>query len=214
MSRLVEAREDVGQTIARVVEVVAVIAGLLLAPLVAATPSWVPVVFGHRWSEVATVIPPASLHLMVFAPISVALVGYLWAVGEASAVLRASLAGTAMLAAALIPLLLAIGVPAVGFGWIAGGLGEATILVLAARKHTQFHLVPGLVPPTAAAVAAAACGWLVASRLGASLSGGCAGALVAAAVYLTALWCWHRSSLLDSFHLSVRGLRHALARSA
>lgn len=214
MSRLVEAREDVGQTIGRVVEVVAVVAGLILAPLVAATPAWVPALLGGRWTDVVAVIPPASLHLMIFAPISVALIGYLWAVGEASAVLRATLIGTPIMAVVMIPLLAVIGVPAVGFGWLAAGVGEAVVLIVSARRHAEFSIRPGLVPPTCAAVVAAAAGWLLATEVGTTLLGGLVGGLSAAVVYLVALWLWHRSSLLDSVQLSVRGLRHALGRPA
>jgi O-antigen/teichoic acid export membrane protein len=209
-ARLVEARDDVGKTIGRVVEVVAVVAGLIIAPLVAATPAWVPILFGNRWTEVVAVIPPASLHLMIFAPISVALVGYLWAEGEASAVLRASLVGTPLMFGAIVPLFMVIGVPAVGFGWLAAGVGEATILILTARRHVEFSIRPGLIRPTVVAVGAAATGWVVASDVGISIVGGLMGALVAAGAYLAALWLWHRSSLLDSFHLSRRGLQHAL----
>jgi O-antigen/teichoic acid export membrane protein len=209
-ARLVEARDDVGKTIGRVVEVVAVVAGLIIAPLVAATPAWVPILFGNRWTEVVAVIPPASLHLMIFAPISVALVGYLWAEGEASAVLRASLVGTPLMFGAIVPLFMVIGVPAVGFGWLAAGVGEATVLILTARRHVEFSIRPGLIRPTVVAVGAAATGWVVASDVGISIVGGLMGALVAAGAYLAALWLWHRSSLLDSFHLSRRGLQHAL----
>jgi hypothetical protein len=35
-------------------------AGLILAPLVAATPAWVPILFGRQWRDVVVVIPPAS----------------------------------------------------------------------------------------------------------------------------------------------------------
>ena len=214
MARLVEAREDVGKTIGRVVEVVAVFAGLILAPLVATTPAWVPVLFGQQWSGAVPVIPPASLHIMIFGPISVGLVGYLWAKGEASAVLRASLIGTPLMFAAMIPLFMLIGISAVGFGWLAAGVGEATVLILTARKHADFSIMTGLIRPTIVAVGAATAGWIVTSEVGISIVGGCAGGLFAAGAYLAALWLWQRSSLLDSLHLSRRGMRHAFARSA
>jgi O-antigen/teichoic acid export membrane protein len=210
MARLIEAREDVGGTIERVVAVAAVAAGLIIAPLVGATPAWVPALLGNQWADAVAVIPPASLHLMLMGPISVALVGYLWALGEASAVLRATLVGIPLMAAVMIPLLLLIGVPAVGFGWLASGVGEATVLILCARKHAAFNIKPRLVPPAILAALGASMGWLVATELGPTVLGGVAGGLFAAAVYLLALWLWHRSYLLDSVHLSIRGLRAAL----
>ena len=89
MSRLVSEGEDLAPTIERVLAVVAVVSGVILAPLVAASAPLVTVLLGDQWVDAATVIPPASLHLMIAGPISVALVGYLWAVGDASSVLRA-----------------------------------------------------------------------------------------------------------------------------
>jgi O-antigen/teichoic acid export membrane protein len=214
MSRLVEAGEKVGDTIERVVAVAAVACGFILAPLVAATPAWVPALLGHQWEDVVAVIPPASLHLMVMGPISVALVGYLWAIGEPSAVLRATLAGIPLQAAVMVPLLLVIGVPAVGFGWMASGVGEATVLILYARKHAEFKIKSRLILPTIFAGLGASMGWLVSSAMGATVLGGLVGGLLASLVYLVALWLWHRSYLFDSIHLSMRGLRAALKRPA
>jgi hypothetical protein len=57
-------------------------------------------------------------------------------------------------------------------------------------------------------------GWLVALQIGTTLVGGLVGAVFATFVYLLALWAWHRSYLLDSFHLSSRGLRQAFSSSA
>jgi O-antigen/teichoic acid export membrane protein len=210
MSRLVAARESVGDTIERVVAVAAVAAGLILAPLVAATPAWVPTLLGHQWGDAVAVIPPGGLHLMVMGPISVALVGYLWAIGEASAVLRATLVGIPLLAVVMVPLLLVIGVPAVAFGWMASGVGEATVLILCARKHAEFKIKPRLIPPTISAAFGASMGWLAASSIGTTVVGGLVGGLCAAAVYLLALWLWHRSYLVYSVQLSIRGLRGAL----
>lgn len=213
MARLVAAKGDMGATIERVVAVVAVAAGLLLAPLVSAAPSWVPSLLGEQWDEAATVIPPASLNLMIAGSISVALVGYLWAVGDASAVLRATLVGIPFMAAVMIPLLILIGVEAVGFGWMASGVAESVILIRSARKRVGFRLRPRLVPPTLFAVLGASVGWLVSSEVGPTLAGGLAGGLSAGVLYLLGLWLFHRSYLLDSVRLSFRGVRAAFRPS-
>ena len=109
----------------------------------------------------------------------------------------------------MIPLLVVIGVPAVGYGWLASGVGEATVLILSARKYADFRIKPFLLPPTICAIVGASVGWLAASEVGATLAGGLVGALVAAAVYVVALWLSHRPYLVDSVHLSSRGLRQA-----
>jgi len=214
MARLVEEGDDVGKTLERVIAVVAVASGLILAPLVAATPAWLPALLGGQWTDAVAVIPPASLHLMVFGPITVALIGYLWAMGEGSAVLRSTLVGIPMMAVVMIPLLTIIGVPAVGFGWLASGLGETTVLILAARKHAEFRITPGLLPPAISAVVSASLGWIVSTQVDASLLGGLVGALLAVTTYVLALWIWHRSYLLDSVRLSIRGVRQVLTSPA
>jgi hypothetical protein len=212
MSRLVAAKEDVGPTIERVVALTALSSGLILAPLVAATPAWVPALLGSQWTDAVAVIPPASLHLIIVGPLSVALIGYLWAVGDASAVLRATLVGFPFMAIVMIPLLMTIGVSAVGFGWLAFGVGEGTVLVRSARKHAEFRIKPGLVPPAVFATVGAAAGWLVSSEV-ATFLGGLVGGLLAAAVYLLALWVWHRRPLVDVLQLGLRGLRQAFGKS-
>ena len=78
----------------------------------------------------------------------------------------------------MIPLLLVIGVPAVGFGWLASGVGEATVLILYARKHAEFKITPRIIPPTIFAGLGASMGWLVASEIGATVVGGLVGALL------------------------------------
>ena len=213
MSKLVAARGR-WSTIERALAVTAVISRTILAPLVAATPAWVPSLLGSQWTDAVAVIPPASLHLMVIGPISVAVMGYLFAVGDASAVLRSTLVGFPLMFAVMIPLLPLIGAAAVGYGWIAWGIGEGTVLVLSARKHAEFRIGPGLVPPTICAVAGASLGWLVASKVGTTVMGGLAGALLAVVVYLLSLLVVHRSYLLDSIHLSLRGAREVLKTSA
>ena len=197
MSRLVAAQKDVGATIERILGVVAVAAGLMLAPLVAATPALVPALFGHQWDEVVPVIPPACLHLMVMGSISVALLGYLWAIGEAGAVLRATLVGIPLMFAVMIPLLFIIGVPAVGFGWLASGVGEATVLILAARKYVVFRTWPLLVPPTIFATIAACAGWILSSESDDTVLGGL-GRSTPSRSRLLSSRCWHFTELTSS----------------
>lgn len=214
MSRLVAAREDLRETLERVVAVVAVGAGMLLAPLVASSSDAVPLLLGERWSEAADVIPPACLNLMLSAPLSVALVGYLWAVGDASVPLRSALFGIPVMAAVMLPLLPVVGVVAVGYGWLAAGFVETAALVIGARKHVRISIASRLAPPVAFAVLAALAGALVARAIESHLLGAVAGALLAVVVYLAGLWLAHRRHLDDAIELASRGVRGAISRSA
>ena len=149
---------------------------------------------------------------MVMGPLTVALIGYLWAVGEASTVLRATIAGVVMTALVMVPLLVLIGVPAVGFSWLAGGVGEAVVLITCARKHAQFTILARLVPPSMVAVVAGCVGWYVSRWAGDTVIAGLAGALTGVGVYVVSLWISHRGYLLDSIRLSTRGLQGAIGR--
>src|SRR5262249_26769488 len=137
MSRLVAARDEMGKTIERVIAVVAVATGLMLAPLAASAHDLIPVVLGDPWKDAAAGLPPTCVNLMIAGPISVALAGYLWAVGEAGAVFRTAWLQIPVMFAVLLALLPVVGVAAVGFSAIAGGLVEMTVFVRAARKHVD-----------------------------------------------------------------------------
>ena len=214
MSRLVSTGEEVGPTIERVIAVVAVASGVIIVPFVAATPAWVPSFLGSAWTDVVLIVPPAALHLIVMGPLTVALIGYLWAVGEASAVLRATIVGIVAMFVVMIPLLPLIGVVAVGVSWLAAGIGEAAVLIPCARKHASFKILPCLAPPAILAVIATSTGWFVSREAGNTPLAGLAGALTGLGLYLGLLWISHRKYLLDSIHLSARGFQGVLRRPA
>ena len=140
MSRLVAAKEDVGSTIERVIALVAIGTGVLVAPLAASASAWIHVLIGAQWADAASAIPPACFAMMFGVPISVALAGYLWAIGSASVPLRATLLGIPAMAA---------GSPAAaprhwrrrsGLAYIASALVESVFFVYAARRTTTFRI--------------------------------------------------------------------------
>ncbi len=147
---------------------------------------------------------------MLTGPISVALLGYLWAMGEASAVLKATLVGIPLMAAVALPLLPVIGATAVGVGWLASGTAEVTVLIRSARKHCDFRVVPGLAPPAACATVAATLGWIVVEQRHATAWAGLVGGLFAVVLYVFLLAVVHRSELLDTARLAAHGLRGIL----
>ena len=214
MSRLVAAREDLRATVERVLGVVAVAAGLLLAPLAASARDLVPALLGEQWAGAAPVIPPVCLTIMVAAPVSVALIGYLWAIGEAGAVLRSTWLQIPFVLAVLLPLLPLIGVAAAGYSTLAAGVVESVVLIRAARKHLDFTIMSRLGPPTASAIVASLAGGLCCWSMTSHLVGALTGVTVAAAVYLGLLAIWHRTYLSDAIALGSQGLRGALGSAA
>jgi O-antigen/teichoic acid export membrane protein len=213
MSRLLAAGEDPRPIIERAVVLVAVGTGVLLAPLVGSAPALVPSVLGEKWEEAADVIPTASLGLMVGGPVSVAVAGYLWAAGDASTPLRALIVQGLTWTAVALPLLPLIGVSAVGLGWLAASLAEATLLARRATKRTGARILSALVVPTTVATAAGGAGWVAASTAGTSLASAALGASVAGAVYVVVLFLVRPRLLADALGVTGQALRASVARA-
>jgi O-antigen/teichoic acid export membrane protein len=138
-------------------------------------------------------------------------VGYLWAIGDASSVLRANLIGLPLIAVVLLALLPVIGVEAVGFAWLASGIAESIILIRAARRRVDIAVMRHIASPVTCAVVAALVGWVGAAELGSTLLAAVVGATLAWLVYFLGLTAWRRSQLLDTIRLVSRGMRTALS---
>ncbi|HEX5194086.1 MAG TPA: oligosaccharide flippase family protein [Solirubrobacteraceae bacterium] len=213
MSRLVAAGEDLGPTIERVMGLVAIGTCAMLAPLAASAVPWIHILLGTRWSGAAPSIPPACFAMMFGVPISVALSGYLWAVGLAEVPLRAALFGIPAVGVIMLPLLPAFGIVAVGLGYIGSAAVESALFIYAARQTTSFTFFARVAVPVAAGALAIACGWLVARWVGPDLAGALASSVTAGAVFLGLLAAVHRSALAEAWRLIWRGMRGAMARS-
>ena len=164
MVRLLRIGEDAAMLLERGMAVTAIGAGLLLVPLVAGGGPLVAAVFGDRWRPVADTLPWASLGLIVSGPVSVATIGYLCAVGDAGAMLRATVANSVLWIATALPLVPRLGATAVGVGFVGAAVAEAVILVAASRRHLgDAGLAYGraLVGPVATAIVAGATGFAV-----------------------------------------------------
>jgi O-antigen/teichoic acid export membrane protein len=214
MSRLVHANEDVGSTIERVIGLVAIGTGALVAPLAASASPWIHVLIGAKWAEAASAIPPACFAMAFGVPISVALAGYLWAVGSASVPLRATIIGIPAMLLLLLPLLPVIGVVAVGLAYIISALVESIFFIRGARRTTTFKVGSRLAVPVLAATVAGACGWLVAHWIGPNLAGALLSSACAFGVFVGVLAAVHRAELADASRLIIRGLRGAVAAPA
>jgi O-antigen/teichoic acid export membrane protein len=213
MSRLVSAKEDVGGTIERVIALVAIGTGALVAPLAASSAAWIHVLIGPQWEKAATAIPPACLAMTFGVPISVALTGYLWAIGAASTPLRSALIVIPAMQLVLLPLLPILGVTAVGIAYVVAVIVDASVLVVGARRTATFRIGTRLAIPTVVATVAAAVGWLVARWVGPDLAGALSSSAVAFGVFIGGLAAFHRADLADAWALVGRGLRGVVARS-
>ena len=211
MSKLVAAGEDVSSTIERVIALVAIGTGLLVAPLAASSSAWINVLIGPQWDKAASAVPPACFAMAFGVPISVALAGYLWAIGAASVPLRATVVSILAMGPLLLPLLPVIGVVAVGLAYVVSAFVESVYFVLAARRTTSFRIGARLAVPVFLATLSGTCGWLVAHWMGPDLAGALLSSAVSVAVFVGGLVVGDRADLADAWSLIRRGVRGVVA---
>ena len=214
MSRLVAAKEDVGPTIERVIALSVIGTGVLVVPLAASSSAWIHLLIGAQWTDAAGAIPPACFAMIFGVPISVALSGYLWAIGAASVQVRAAAATippTLLLLFILLPLL---GVAAAGIAYIASSLFESLVFVYAARRTTSFKVSARLSLPVALAVLSAWCGWVVERLVGLNVAGALLSSSVALGLFVGGLVAVQHADIEDARRLIARGLRGAVATPA
>jgi polysaccharide transporter, PST family len=214
MSQLVAAKENVAPLIERAEAMTAVASGLILTALAGSAPGLIPGLFGEQWREATTAIPGSCLALFIGGSLSVATVGYLYAVGDASAVLRSHVLRAIALFAVALPLLPLLGVRAAGIAWFVSSTVEAIVLGRATVQRTDAHLVRPLIVPLTVGIVAAATGWLVADVGGADLLAGLAGGAVSVLLFLAGLAVFQASLLRQTLRFGVQALRGASSRGA
>jgi O-antigen/teichoic acid export membrane protein len=213
MSRLVAAKEDVAPLIERAVGMVAVGSGIILTGLVGSAPGLFPGLFGEQWQGASQIMPGVCLSIMIAAPVSVSAQGYLYAVGDASAVLRASTFETIALFAATLPLVLVLGIRGIGLGFLIAAVVETYALRRTMLQLTRMDLVRPLLVPVAAFIVSAAAGWLVSDLGGADLASGLVGGACSLVLFVALLTVSRRNLVLQTFRFTVVSVRTA-ARSA
>jgi polysaccharide transporter, PST family len=214
MSQLLAAGEDVAPLIQRAERIAVIGSGIPLVGFAGSAPGLIPGVFGDQWRDVSSAIPWACLGLGIGGSVSVATAGYLYAVGDAFAVLRSSLLQTIAWFAVALPLLSPLVVSAVGLGWLASALPEAAVLIHATGKWTRTHLVRPLLVPVAAGVISAAVGNGIARGEGADFWSGFAGGICSVACFLLLLLALHRAPLRETVRFALKSLRAGVSRDS
>jgi O-antigen/teichoic acid export membrane protein len=214
MSRLIAANEDVAPLLERAVGMAAAGSGVILTGLAGSSPGLIPGLFGGQWHAAAGVIPAACLGLGIGGSLSVATVGYLYAVGDASAVLRALLFRAIVTFAVVLPLLPVLGATATGLGWLIASVVEGAVLRRATLKWTHVRLVRPLLIPVIVGTISAAAGWLVASRGGANLGSGLLGGMCSVLLFLAGLSVLDGKLLRETFRFALESIRGAAFRGA
>ncbi len=209
MSQLLAAGEDPRPLLEKGSSTATVATALVLAPCAASSPMLVPAIFGEPWHRSGAIVALSCIGLIISGPISVATAGYLYAVGDAAAVLRATvLHGVAWVATALL-LLPWIGPIGIGIGLLVGSPVDAVLLARPAPRRTGAQLLHQVTPGTAIALVGVACGLGAGSLPASQTLGGVVAALTAFVVCVAALFVARREV---AFHL-VAVTRRALASS-
>jgi O-antigen/teichoic acid export membrane protein len=214
MSQVLASKEDPAPLIRKSAALAPIASGLILTSLAAASPEFVPWVFGEQWREAAEVVPWACLALLLGGPVSVSTLGYLYAVGRPDIVLRAAVIHSVVWLAVMTPLLPVVGVKAIAIGWIPASLVDATIVSRATARLSGARIVGVLAVPILLATAAGAAGWAVTVAGGPGIVSAIQGGATAAALFIAALMVLRRQALVDTVAVVVRSARDAVSREA
>jgi O-antigen/teichoic acid export membrane protein len=210
MSQLVAANKDPARLMERAVAVTAVGSGVILVGLVGSAPGLVPGVFGEQWRPAVEAIPLACLGLGIAGSISVATQGFLYAVGDASAVLRSVVYQTITAFAVTLPLLGSLGVGAFGVGVLASSLVESAVLVRATSAKLPVRLTRHLVAPILVGSCAATVGWRLARGTPGDLVGAGIGGSVAIVIFVLGMTMVRRQLMADTVSVAMASTRAAL----
>ena len=210
MSRLLATHEPVDGTLRRAFGLTATAIALLATPLAGSAPALVPIVFGERWSEVASVVPWVAAGLLLTGPVSTAATGYILALGDGRTIVRNVLLHTAAFFAVMTPLLPSLGVQAAGIGYLAMAITDVLLLSAAVRRTAAVDPLRITLPVAAVALAAGTAGWVTADALGVNVLGAVAAAALAEALLLAGLKVVGSGSLRDLAGVVARALRPRL----
>jgi O-antigen/teichoic acid export membrane protein len=213
-SQLLAAGGEPRRLIARAARLTAVASAFLLGALAAAAPGLVGSVFGSRWTEVGTLVAIACAPLVYSGPVSVATAGYLYAVGDSSSVLIASVAHTVAWLGVSMALLPSIGIVAVPIGWVIGSAVDAWLLAVSARRHSGVWVFSAVWVPSTAGLLAGGVGLACDVLLGRTLTGGFAGGIVAVALCAVLLIALRRTALEELLELVRQRTRGGVAAHA
>jgi O-antigen/teichoic acid export membrane protein len=214
LSRILGDARDATFVVDRTLRASATAAGLVLAPLAAGSPAFVPAIFGAEWMDAAPLLVLGCAAAMVAAPASIAVIAYLWAIGDAHTPLRASVAlaiAWPMLAAVLLPL---VGPPALGAGFVGGSLVFVLTLRRGPGRDLRLGFVRPVLVPTVAWLGGSAVGLAVARALDPTIATAVVAAATSLLVYVAALAALWRAQLAEWLPLVAGSARRRASAAA
>lgn len=214
MSRVLSSGRDPRAAIERAVETVAVAIAIVLVALVGFTPAALPALVGPGWEDVPDAILWSSLGMMIEAPVVVATIGYLYATDRPGTVARAVGAQALVWFAVALPLVPALGAPAVGVGAVPAAVVLATMVGRRVAQLTGAAILRRLAPTAALATAAGGAGWIIAASGPETVLQGVLGLAGAEALLLGGLGIAKPALLRRTWALAARGARSSFGAGA
>ena len=211
MSQLMASGENPKPVLERAVGLASVGSGLVLAPCAAASPALVPAIFGAPWHDSGAIVALSCAALVIAGPISVATAGFLYADGDAAAVLRATAVHAAAWLVVALSLLPWLGTISVGIGLVVGSTIDAVLLAVPTVRKTSARLAANAVLPISVALLATVVGVIVGILLGETPAAGVVAALAALGTWVAATVLVRRELVAHLFAVARRALFSTVA---
>jgi O-antigen/teichoic acid export membrane protein len=212
MSRILggDDNDSTRSLIERTTGVVSAGVAILLVGIAAAAPAGITALAGARWEEAGSLLVWSSLGFMIWIPVSVSATGYLLALGDARRIFFVNVCEAAALLLVSVALYGAVGLDAVGFGWIAVGLVDLILLSPVVRSRAGAS-IPGQLAPILLLAVVSTCAGLALSMQGSkTVLVALAAATLAEALLVAGMWLFSRETLLRTVGLTRAGLTGVL----
>lgn len=200
-ARMRESGEDMAIVLERGVSRSALLAGFMLTPVTVCAPAALTALLGNQWEEASLIFPYVFLGLMISLPVAVVANGYLYAVGDAVAVLRCNLALTATAVAVGAVALPLLGYVGLGLAQLAASIVDGVLLSRAVRRHSGVSIHRRGLPALVAFIAGVASGLLLLDVLGRGAIGTVVGTIAAGCAFGLVSYAIDRTAARDGWQL-------------
>lgn len=204
MSRLKESGYDAAAVLGRMMNLTSLGGGVVIVCLAASSHDLLGVAFGDRWQPGSIVILPSCIGLLWNGPVSVAVAGFLYARGHASAMIWAAIAHTVMWLALGLGLYPSLGLISIGIGSMVSGVVDSLVMAYTLRRETGMSCLSVIALPFAWGASVSTGGYVLGGMLTAGWLQLIASAVIAGTVYLGGMALLRPSCFSDLRRVSQR----------
>lgn len=184
---------------------------LVLPAFLVASPGMISTLFGQQWVDATLIFPGVILSLFVNGPIAASCIQFLFALGQAAAVLKWTVISLIVSLISIAVLFWAIGLYGIGFGTVPGAVIESIALARIVKGLNGARLLETAPKFFVAGMLAAGGGLVVASALGQNLLSALVAAAAATAIAAAVCAATEKAAVVDLVHLGRRSISTAFA---